>query len=132
MSESVASTATFRSRANLTPLLLVSPSLLFMLVFYALPVLTMLLRSVAEPTWTLENYAALAGDTVFLHVFWTTLRTAVAVTMRMLCWATRWLWHWCGPGGLRQSLSSSFCCHFGPVFWCEATHGWCFWAGTAC
>ena len=27
-----------------------------------------------------RNYAALAGDTVFLHVFWTTLRTAVAVT----------------------------------------------------
>ena len=80
MSESVASTATFRSKLNLTPLLLVSPLLLFMLVFYALPVLAMLLRSVAEPTWTLQNYAALAGDTVFLHVFWTTLRTAVAVT----------------------------------------------------
>jgi ABC-type spermidine/putrescine transport system permease subunit I len=64
----------------LTPSLLVLPLLLFMLVFYALPVLAMLLRSVAEPTWTLDNYAALAGDMVFLHVFWTTLRTAIAVT----------------------------------------------------
>jgi len=64
----------------LTPLLLVAPLLFFLLVFYALPVLAMLLRSVAEPVWTLENYAALAGDTVFLHVFWTTVRTAITVT----------------------------------------------------
>ena len=62
------------------PTLLVAPLLLFMLVFYALPVLAMLMRSVAEPDWTLGNYAALTSDTVFLHVFWTTLRTAVAVT----------------------------------------------------
>jgi ABC-type spermidine/putrescine transport system permease subunit I len=64
----------------LSPLALVSPLLLFLLVFYAYPVLAMLLRSVAEPAWTLGNYKALAADTVFLHVFWTTLRTAVAVT----------------------------------------------------
>jgi ABC-type spermidine/putrescine transport system permease subunit I len=63
---------------------LVLPLLLFMLVFYALPVVAMLLRSVAEPTWTLENYRALAGDTVFQNVFWTTLRTAVAVTFGCL------------------------------------------------
>jgi ABC-type spermidine/putrescine transport system permease subunit I len=66
------------------PVLLVAPLLAFMLVFYALPVLAMLLRSVAEPFWTLENYRALAGDSVFLHVFWTTLRTAVAVTVGCL------------------------------------------------
>jgi ABC-type spermidine/putrescine transport system permease subunit I len=65
---------------ELSPLALVSPLLLFLLVFYAYPVLAMLLRSVAEPAWTLGNYEALAADTVFLHVFWTTLRTAVAVT----------------------------------------------------
>jgi ABC-type spermidine/putrescine transport system permease subunit I len=68
------------NRRKAAPLLLVSPLLLFMLVFYALPVLAMLLRGVAEPTWTLENYEALTGDTVFLHVFWTTLRTAIVVT----------------------------------------------------
>jgi ABC-type spermidine/putrescine transport system permease subunit I len=64
----------------MTPVLLVSPLLLFMLLFYTLPVLAMLLRSVAEPSWTLGNFQALAGDTVFQHVFWTTLRTAIAVT----------------------------------------------------
>ena len=63
------------------PVLLVLPLLVFMLVFYALPVLAMLMRSVSEPTWTAANYAALARDSVFLHVFWTTFRTAVAVTV---------------------------------------------------
>ncbi len=66
------------------PALLVAPLLLFMLVFYALPVLAMLLRSVSDPAWTLGNYEALAGDTVFLHVFWTTLSTAIIVTIGCL------------------------------------------------
>jgi ABC-type spermidine/putrescine transport system permease subunit I len=64
--------------------LLVAPLVIFMAVFYALPVLAMLLRSVAEPDWTLANYQALAGDSVFRNVFWTTLRTAVAVTFGCL------------------------------------------------
>jgi ABC-type spermidine/putrescine transport system permease subunit I len=68
------------SERRMVPLLLVAPLLVFMLVFYALPVLAMLMRSVAEPTWTLANYRALAGDSVFRNVFWTTLRTALAVT----------------------------------------------------
>jgi ABC-type spermidine/putrescine transport system permease subunit I len=68
------------SDRRLAPLLLVAPLLLFMLVFFAFPVLTMLLRSVAEPDWTLENYRALAGDSVFRNVFWTTVRTSIAVT----------------------------------------------------
>ncbi len=67
-------------RSLLTPTLLVAPLVIFMLLFYALPVLAMLMRSVAEPSWTLANYQALADDTVFRNVFWTTLRTAIAVT----------------------------------------------------
>jgi ABC-type spermidine/putrescine transport system permease subunit I len=66
------------------PALLVAPLVLYMLVFYALPLAAMLLRSVADPTWTLENYTRLFGDTVFLHVFWTTLRTACVVTIGCL------------------------------------------------
>jgi ABC-type spermidine/putrescine transport system permease subunit I len=72
------------SRRKIVPFLLVSPLLLFMLMFYALPVLAMLMRGVAEPVWTLGNYEALTGDTIFLHVFWTTLHTAVAVTFGCL------------------------------------------------
>ncbi len=84
MSDAVLSTAAaarVRGRVRVkAPVLLVAPRLVFMLVFYALPVLAMLLRSVAEPSWTLGNYMALVGDSVFLHVFWTTFRTAVVVT----------------------------------------------------
>lgn len=66
------------------PLLLVAPLLLYMIAFYALPVVSMLLRSVAEPRWTLSNYAALSGDTVFLKTFWNTLYTAIIVTLGTL------------------------------------------------
>jgi ABC-type spermidine/putrescine transport system permease subunit I len=69
---------------QVAPYVLVAPLLVFMLVFYAVPVAAMLLRSVAEPHWTLSNYAALTGDTVFRNVFWTTLRTAIAVTVGTL------------------------------------------------
>jgi ABC-type spermidine/putrescine transport system permease subunit I len=62
------------------PVLLVAPLLLFMLVFYALPVIAMLSRSIAEPSWTLANYERLPSDTVFVNVFSTTLRTAIVVT----------------------------------------------------
>jgi putative spermidine/putrescine transport system permease protein len=62
------------------PVLLVAPLVLFMLVLYAIPVGTMLMRSVAEPHWSLDNYVRLADDIVFLKVFMTTLRVAVVVT----------------------------------------------------
>jgi ABC-type spermidine/putrescine transport system permease subunit I len=55
-----------------------------MLVFYALPLISMLIRSIADPTWTLDNYRRLIGDTVFLQVLWTTLRTASVVTVGCL------------------------------------------------
>ena len=36
-----------------------APLVLYMLVFYALPVIAMLLRSVSDPHWTLDNYRQL-------------------------------------------------------------------------
>jgi ABC-type spermidine/putrescine transport system permease subunit I len=66
------------------PLMLTAPLLLFMLVFYAMPVLSMLMRSVNDPAWTLSHYAALSGDTVFLKVFSNTLYTALIVTLGTL------------------------------------------------
>jgi ABC-type spermidine/putrescine transport system permease subunit I len=66
------------------PFLLTAPLLLFMLAFYAAPVLAMLMRSVNDPAWTLSHYAALAGDTVFLKVFWNTLYTSLIVTLGTL------------------------------------------------
>jgi ABC-type spermidine/putrescine transport system permease subunit I len=66
------------------PLLLVAPLVLYMLVFYAVPVISMLLRSVNEPSWTLANYTALADDPVFLKTFSITLNTAFTVTLATL------------------------------------------------
>jgi ABC-type spermidine/putrescine transport system permease subunit I len=66
------------------PLLLTAPLLLFMLVFYAVPVLSMLMRSVNDPDWTLSHYASLTGDTVFLKVFANTLYTSLIVTVGTL------------------------------------------------
>jgi ABC-type spermidine/putrescine transport system permease subunit I len=63
---------------------LVGPLVLFMAVFYAVPVLTMLGRSVTEPTLSLRNFARLAQDDVFLHVFSNTMRTALIVTIATL------------------------------------------------
>ena len=66
------------------PLLLTAPLLLFMLALYAVPVLSMLMRSVNDPVWTLSHYASLTGDTVFLKVFLNTLYTSLIVTMGTL------------------------------------------------
>ncbi|WP_422036149.1 ABC transporter permease [Reyranella sp.] len=66
------------------PLLLAAPLLIYMLVFYALPVVAMLLRSVNDPTWTLANYATLSEDVVFQKTFWITLNTSVIVTLGCL------------------------------------------------
>jgi ABC-type spermidine/putrescine transport system permease subunit I len=65
-------------------LLLVAPLVIYMLAFYAIPVVSMLLRSVNEPTWTLANYTALADDPVFLKTFSITLNTAFIVTLATL------------------------------------------------
>jgi ABC-type spermidine/putrescine transport system permease subunit I len=66
------------------PLLLAAPLLIYMLVFYALPVVAMLLRSVNDPTWTLANYATLFEDVVFQKTFWITLNTSLIVTLGCL------------------------------------------------
>jgi len=55
-----------------------------MLAFYALPVDTMLMRSVSDPVWSLSHYAALPDDAVFQKVFWNTLYTSVIVTLGTL------------------------------------------------
>lgn len=60
--------------------LLVALPVGFMLAFYALPVAAMLLRSLNDPSWTLDNYRALLADAVFFKVLWSTLRTALLVT----------------------------------------------------
>jgi len=55
-----------------------------MLAFYAIPVGAMLLRSVSDPHWTLENLWHLASDEVFFKVFLYTLRISFVVTLGTL------------------------------------------------
>ncbi len=66
------------------PLLLAAPLLVYMLVFYALPVVAMLLRSVNDPSWTLSHYATLLDDVVFQKTFWITINTSLTVTLGCL------------------------------------------------
>ncbi|MCW5733852.1 MAG: ABC transporter permease [Enhydrobacter sp.] len=68
----------------MVPLLLAAPLVLYMLAFYALPVLAMLMRSISDPTWSLTHYKDLAGDPVFIKVFWNTLETSFIVTVSTL------------------------------------------------
>src|SRR5580658_9217302 len=49
-------------RSDLVAILLTAPLVLYMLVFYALPVVAMLLRSVDSPHWSFDNYRQLAHD----------------------------------------------------------------------
>ena len=60
---------------------MVAPLIGFMLVFYALPVGAMLMRSLNDPHWTLGNYQALASDGVFASVLLSTLQTSAVVTV---------------------------------------------------
>jgi len=68
----------------MVPMLLAAPLLIYMVAFYALPVLSMLLRSVNDPTWSLAHYAALPADPVFVKTFWITFHTSVIVTLGTL------------------------------------------------
>jgi putative spermidine/putrescine transport system permease protein len=63
---------------------LMLPLLAYLLAFYGYPVVTMLMRSVAEPDWTLDNFRKLFASGVYLQVLWITLRVAVVVTIAAL------------------------------------------------
>lgn len=65
-------------------LALILPLLLYLLVLYAVPVAGMMLRSVAEPRWTLGNFAALLQVPVYALVLWITLRISLIVTLAVL------------------------------------------------
>jgi putative spermidine/putrescine transport system permease protein len=65
-------------------LLPVLPLLAYLLLLYALPVAGMMLRSVAEPHWTLANFAELLRTPVYAKVLWITLRISLVVTVVVL------------------------------------------------
>ena len=72
------------SRARLSHPALVLPLVAYLMAFYAYPVAAMMFRSVAEPSWTLENFRRVFEHPVYLHVLWLTFRVAVIVTVAAL------------------------------------------------
>src|SRR5262249_43266005 len=69
------------TRMRLSRPTLVLPLLAYLTAFYAYPVAAMMLRSVTEPNWTLQNFQRAIENPVYLHVLWLTFRVGVIVTM---------------------------------------------------
>ena len=57
------------------------PALLLLVVFFILPVVALLLRSVMEPEPGLGNYQALLGSTTYLKIFLNTFSVSALVTV---------------------------------------------------
>jgi len=60
------------------------PALLLVMLFFVVPVLMLLLRSVTEPEFGLHNYAELLGGATYLKVFFNTFLVAGIVTFAAL------------------------------------------------
>jgi putative spermidine/putrescine transport system permease protein len=72
---------------------LLAPAMLLLAIFFVLPVLSLLLRSIMEPTPGLQNYAELLGSTTYLKVFGNTFLVASVVTIAtvVIGFPTAWL-----------------------------------------
>lgn len=57
------------------------PALVLIAIFFILPVLMLLLRSVLEPEPGLQNYATLLGSTTYARIFFNTFLVATVVTV---------------------------------------------------
>ncbi|MEM5368579.1 ABC transporter permease [Paraburkholderia azotifigens] len=82
-----------RRRRDWRSIRLLVPALLLLVIFFLLPVLSLLLRSVLEPSPGLHNYAQLVGSTTYLRVFGNTFLVATVVTLATLAigFPTAWL-----------------------------------------
>lgn len=61
-----------------------APALILLLIFFVVPVFSLLLRSVTEPELGLQNYAELVGTTTYAKVFFNTFLVAGVVTVLSL------------------------------------------------
>lgn len=82
-----------RRRRDWRSFRLLAPALLLLVIFFLLPVLSLLLRSVLEPTPGLQNYTQLLGSTTYLRVFGNTFLVATVVTVVTVAigFPTAWL-----------------------------------------
>jgi len=73
--------AAARKRRDWRSIRLLTPAMLLLVIFFLLPVLSLLLRSVLEPTPGLHNYEQLLGSTTYVRVFGNTFLVATVVTL---------------------------------------------------
>ncbi|QGZ58412.1 ABC transporter permease [Paraburkholderia acidiphila] len=73
--------AATRKRRDWRSMRLLAPAMLLLVIFFLLPVLSLLLRSVLEPAPGLHNYEQLLGSTTYLRVFGNTFLVATVVTL---------------------------------------------------
>ena len=66
---------------RLSPFTLTIPASALLIIFFTIPVLVLLLRSVLEPEPGLGNYAALLGSTTYLRIFSNTFIVSAVVTL---------------------------------------------------
>src|ERR1700752_2965013 len=57
------------------------PCILFLGVFFLFPVASLLRRSLFDPSYTLEHYAQLLREPVYLHILWVPFKISVVVTL---------------------------------------------------
>ncbi|HEX7101633.1 MAG TPA: ABC transporter permease [Nitrolancea sp.] len=76
-----ATLARLRRQVQLRYIAVVIPLILYLLFFYAYPVIAMLFRSVSEPSWSLTNYSHLLRTSVYVHVMWITVWISIVVTI---------------------------------------------------
>jgi putative spermidine/putrescine transport system permease protein len=77
-----------RSHRSAPFLLLTAPLILFLCVFYAYPVVAMLMDSVHPPGWTVAEFGALAGS----HVFWRVMQVTgeISLIVTVACLVLAW------------------------------------------
>jgi putative spermidine/putrescine transport system permease protein len=82
-----------RRRRDWRNIRLLIPGLVLLVIFFMLPVLSLLLRSVLEPTPGLHNYEQLLGSSTYLRVFGNTFLVATVVTVVtvLIGFPTAWL-----------------------------------------
>ncbi|MBO3054730.1 ABC transporter permease [Burkholderia pseudomallei] len=82
-----------RRRRDWRSFRLLAPALLLLVIFFLLPVLSLLLHSILEPTLGLQNYTQLLGSTTYLRVFGNTflVATVVMVATVAIGFPTAWL-----------------------------------------
>ena len=63
---------------------MVAPPVAFLGVFFLFPLLCVIYSSVAQPSWTLGNYAKVVDESFYLRSFWYTIEIAASVTVLCL------------------------------------------------